>query len=74
MAQRKETKTTIKVRDLKPKKDAKGGVASNVSTRRTSRATRGQQSPRKPQLIAKDKVNDKRAAPLVRSRSAALYL
>ncbi len=27
MAQRKETKTTIKVRDLKPKKDAKGGVA-----------------------------------------------
>jgi len=32
MAQRKETKTTIKVRDLKPKKDAKGGVATNVST------------------------------------------
>ena len=26
MAQRKETKTTIKVRDLKPKKDAKGGI------------------------------------------------
>jgi len=26
MAQRKETKTTIKVRDLKPKKDAKGGM------------------------------------------------
>lgn len=26
MAQRKETKTKIKVRDLKPKKDAKGGV------------------------------------------------
>ena len=25
MAQRKETKNTIKVRDLKPKKDAKGG-------------------------------------------------
>ena len=25
MAQRKETKVTIKVRDLKPKKDAKGG-------------------------------------------------
>ena len=25
MAQRKETKTKIKVRDLKPKKDAKGG-------------------------------------------------
>ena len=26
MAQRKETKTKIKVRDLKPKKDAKGGM------------------------------------------------
>ena len=26
MAQRKETKKTIKVRDLKPKKDTKGGV------------------------------------------------
>lgn len=34
MAQRKETKTTIKVRDLKPKKDAKGGVATSVSTNR----------------------------------------
>jgi len=32
MAQRKETKTTIKVRDLKPKKDAKGGVVQNIST------------------------------------------
>ncbi len=32
MAQRKETKTRIKVRDLKPKKDAKGGVVPNVST------------------------------------------
>ena len=31
MAQRKETKKTIKVRDLKPKKDAKGGVVANVS-------------------------------------------
>jgi hypothetical protein len=26
MAQRKETKQTMKVRDLKPKKDAKGGI------------------------------------------------
>jgi hypothetical protein len=33
MAQRKETKLTIKVRDLKPKKDAKGGVVQNVSTK-----------------------------------------
>jgi len=32
MAQRKETKTTIKVRDLKPKKDAKGGVVPSVNT------------------------------------------
>jgi hypothetical protein len=31
VAQKKETKK-IKVRDLKPKKDAKGGVAANVST------------------------------------------
>jgi hypothetical protein len=30
MAQRKETKKTIKVRDLKPKKDAKGGVNLNA--------------------------------------------
>jgi hypothetical protein len=29
MAQRKETKTKIKVRDLKPKKDAKGGGGSS---------------------------------------------
>jgi len=29
MAQRKEIKKTIKVRDLKPKKDAKGGVVFN---------------------------------------------
>jgi hypothetical protein len=27
MAQRKETKEKVKVRDLKPKKDAKGGVS-----------------------------------------------
>jgi hypothetical protein len=32
MAQRKETKTKVKVRDLKPKNDAKGGVAADVST------------------------------------------
>jgi hypothetical protein len=29
MAQRKETKKKVKVRDLKPKKDAKGGFVSN---------------------------------------------
>ncbi len=32
MAQRKETKKNIKVRDLKPKKDAKGGVIVDVTT------------------------------------------
>ena len=32
MAQRKESKTKIKVRDLKPKKDVKGGVIVDVST------------------------------------------
>ena len=31
MAQKKEAKK-IKVRDLKPKKDARGGMAANVST------------------------------------------
>ena len=31
MAQRKETKTKIKVRDLKPKKDSNGGVATSVN-------------------------------------------
>jgi hypothetical protein len=31
MTPKKETKK-IKVRDLKPKKDAKGGMATNVST------------------------------------------
>jgi hypothetical protein len=30
----KKKKTNIKVNDLKPKKDAKGGVATNVSTNR----------------------------------------
>ena len=32
MAQRKESKTKIKIRDLKPKNDAKGGVIVDVST------------------------------------------
>jgi len=32
MAQRKESKTKIRVRDLKPKKDAKGGVIVDGST------------------------------------------
>ena len=31
MAQRKETKEKVKVRDLKPKKDAKGGVMVDVN-------------------------------------------
>ena len=32
MAQRKESKTTIKVRDLMPKKDAKGGGIVDVNS------------------------------------------
>lgn len=32
MAQRKENKAKIKVRDLKPKKDARGGVMVDVNT------------------------------------------
>lgn len=31
MAQRKESKAKIKVRDLKPKKDARGGVMADVN-------------------------------------------
>jgi hypothetical protein len=31
MAQRKESKAKIKVRDLKPKKDARGGVIADVN-------------------------------------------
>jgi len=38
MAQRKETKKTVKVRDLKPKKDAKGGVIQSVSTQASTQA------------------------------------
>ena len=33
MAQRKETKKQLKIRDLKPKKDAKGGVVLDVNTK-----------------------------------------
>jgi len=32
MPERKESKTKIKVRDLKPKKDAKGGVIVDVNS------------------------------------------
>jgi hypothetical protein len=32
MAQRKQVKAKIKVRDLKPKKDAKGGVVADVNS------------------------------------------
>jgi hypothetical protein len=46
MAQRKETKKTIKVRDLKPKKDAKGGVVTNVSTSRSVQSRQQNQANR----------------------------
>jgi len=47
MAQRKESKKTIKVRDLKPKKDAKGGVAINRLGRGDSRSIQGPQMQRR---------------------------
>ena len=42
MAQRKETKKTIKVRDLKPKKDAKGGVVPKRQYHKSNTQTRQQ--------------------------------
>ena len=40
----KKKKTNIKLNDLKSKKDAKGGVATNVSTNvSTSRSIQGRQ-------------------------------
>jgi hypothetical protein len=40
----KKKKTNIKLNDLKPKKDAKGGVATNVSTNvSTSRSIQSRQ-------------------------------
>ena len=42
--QDKKKKTNIKLNDLKPKKDAKGGVVANVSTNvSTSRSTQSRQ-------------------------------
>ena len=41
--QDKKKKTNIKLSDLKPKKDAKGGVATNVSTNASS-SSRSSQS------------------------------
>ena len=42
--QGKKKKTNIKLHDLKPKKDAKGGVATNVSTNvSTSRSIQSRQ-------------------------------
>ena len=37
MAQRKETKKTITVRDLKPKKDAKGGASGRNQNQNVGR-------------------------------------
>jgi hypothetical protein len=51
MAQRKETKKTIQVRDLKPKKDAKGG-RNPVTRPQTGPQTRPQTGPQTgPQTI-----------------------
>ncbi len=38
MAQKKETKKNLKVRDLKPKKDAKGGWQNYQGTRASGRS------------------------------------
>jgi hypothetical protein len=43
MAQRKESKTTIKVRDMKPKKDAKGGIIQGGTPKQSGHSV---QSPR----------------------------
>ena len=48
MAQRKETKKTIKVRDLKPKKDAKGGVVMNRPA--NNQISRNQNQGRNPKI------------------------
>jgi hypothetical protein len=48
MAQRKETKQTIKVRDLKPKKDAKGGV--HLSRPGNTQISRSQNQGRNPNV------------------------
>ena len=45
MAQRKETKT-IQVRDLKPKKDAKGGMAFNQTIKHNPNRNQNQQQSR----------------------------
>ncbi len=41
MAQRKETKKSIKVRDLKPKKDAKGGRVPGGNVNRQTNQHQG---------------------------------
>jgi hypothetical protein len=45
MAQRKEIKKTIQVRDLKPKKDAKGGVVCDRPSHNQSIQSRNQSNP-----------------------------
>ena len=44
--QDKKKKTNIKLNDLKPKKDAKGGVATNVSTSRSIQSRQQNQANR----------------------------
>jgi ribosome assembly protein YihI (activator of Der GTPase) len=52
MAQRKETKKTIKVRDLKPKKDAKGGaVGRDQSFGHNQNQVRNQNQGRNPTIV-----------------------
>jgi hypothetical protein len=46
MAQRKETKKIIKVRDLKPKKDAKGGFVMSGQSPKQQQTGGGKQMSR----------------------------
>jgi hypothetical protein len=52
MAQRKETKKKVKVSDLKPKKDAKGGRQGNQSIQgHNQSSSRNQNQGRSPTMI-----------------------
>jgi hypothetical protein len=53
MAQRKESKANIKVRDLKPQKDAKGGMVASNQTRHQNNSFQGgtQQSTQQTRFI-----------------------
>jgi len=59
MAQRKETKKTIKVRDMKPKKDAKGGFTYEGPRQQGAgkQITRPGRGAAKPNLVQINPIN-----------------